>query len=71
MTPPPAAATSRSPWIRQALDAVHQALSARHVVVDRRPPNLFRVGCSPLTTRFVDVFDGMSAIAEVVRDCRP
>ena len=75
-SPTPRDATARGCHVavavdQQALDAVHQALSARHVVVDRRPPNLFRVGCSPLTTRFVDVFDGMSAIAEVVRDCRP
>lgn len=75
-SPTPRDATARGCHVavavdQQALDAVHQALSARHVVVDRRPPNLFRVGCSPLTTRFVDVFDGMSAIAEAVRDCRP
>ncbi len=30
-----------------------------------------RVGPSPLTTRFVDVFDGMAAIADVVRGWAP
>ncbi len=38
-------------------------LSARGVIFDFREPNIIRAGCSPLTTRFVDVFDGVSAIA--------
>jgi kynureninase len=51
---------------REALDDAHRALEARRVVVDKRRPDLLRVGCSPLTTRFVDVWDGLAAIADVM-----
>jgi kynureninase len=49
------------------LDAVHRALTDRDVIVDKRRPDLLRVGCSPLTTRFVDVYHGLTAIAEELR----
>jgi kynureninase len=45
--------------------AVVRELSARGVIFDFREPNIIRAGCSPLTTRFVDVFDGVAAIAQV------
>ena len=45
--------------------AVVRELSARNVIFDFREPNIVRAGCSSLTTRFVDVFDGVSAIAEL------
>ena len=32
------------------------------VIVDHRAPNVIRVGLSPLTTRFVDVWDGVEAL---------
>ena len=38
-------------------------LTARHVIFDFREPNIIRAGCSPLTTRFVDVYDGLQAVA--------
>ena len=44
--------------------AIVRELSARGVIFDFREPNIVRAGCSPLTTRFVDVFDGVSAIAQ-------
>ncbi|MGI9053547.1 MAG: aminotransferase class V-fold PLP-dependent enzyme [Ilumatobacteraceae bacterium] len=47
-------------------DDVHAELAQRGVITDVRRPNLIRVGCAALTTRFVDVFDGVRAIAEVV-----
>ncbi|MGI9053179.1 MAG: kynureninase, partial [Ilumatobacteraceae bacterium] len=47
-------------------DDVHAELAQRGVITDVRRPNLIRVGCAALTTRFVDVFDGLQAIAEVV-----
>ena len=43
--------------------AVVRELANRGVIFDFREPNIIRAGCSPLTTRFVDVFDGVSAIA--------
>lgn len=43
-------------------------LRARHVIPDLRPPDLVRVGLSPLTTRFVDVWDGLHEMAAVIAD---
>ncbi len=47
--------------------AVVMALRARDVVPDFRAPDLVRIGLSPLTTRFVDLWDGATAMADVVR----
>jgi kynureninase len=48
-------------------DAVHAELIRRGVVTDVRRPDLIRIGCAALTTRFVDVYDGLRAVAEVAR----
>ncbi|MDO8363324.1 MAG: aminotransferase class V-fold PLP-dependent enzyme [Actinomycetota bacterium] len=45
--------------------AIVRELAARDVIFDFREPNIVRAGCSPLTTRFVDVFDGLSAVARL------
>ena len=47
--------------------AVVLALRARGVVPDFRAPDLVRIGLHALTTRFVDVWDGLAALAEVLR----
>ncbi len=47
--------------------AVVLALRARGVVPDFRAPDLVRIGLHALTTRFVDVWDGLAATAEVLR----
>ncbi len=33
-----------------------------HVLADFRPPDIVRLGCSALTTRFTDVYDGVDAV---------
>ena len=47
-----------------------QALTAglieRRVVPDFRRPDIIRFGLSPLTTRFVDVYDGVEALAQLL-----
>jgi kynureninase len=48
--------------------AIVLALRERGVVPDLRPPDIIRVGLSPLTTRFVDVWDGLAAIRTVIDD---
>jgi kynureninase len=36
------------------------------VIPDLRPPDVIRIGLSPLTTRFTDVWDGLTGIADVI-----
>jgi kynureninase len=38
-------------------------LAGRGVLTDFREPDVVRLGMSPLTTRFVDVHDGITALA--------
>jgi kynureninase len=46
---------------------LHDELTARKVIIDRRDPDILRFGMSPLTTRYVDVFDAFIALAELSR----
>ena len=54
--------------------AVHHAdahrlvdeLGERKVITDFRDPDIVRIGCSPLTTRFTDVYDGLTALATLI-----
>jgi kynureninase len=46
---------------------IHAELARRGVITDVRRPDVIRLGCAALTTRFVDVFDGVTALAEVRR----
>ena len=41
-------------------------LIKRGVIVDFRRPDVIRLGCSPLTTRFVDVWDGVETVRELL-----
>jgi kynureninase len=41
-------------------------LAAQGVITDFRPPDLIRLGLSPLTTRFVDVWDGIERLRELL-----
>ncbi|HEY5886535.1 MAG TPA: aminotransferase class V-fold PLP-dependent enzyme [Acidimicrobiales bacterium] len=41
-------------------------LTAVGIVTDLREPDLVRLGCSPLTTRFTDVYDGVAGIARLL-----
>jgi kynureninase len=46
--------------------AIMQALIARNVIGDFRQPNLLRFGFTPLYTRYVDVWDAVSTIRDVM-----
>ena len=41
-------------------------LIAREVIPDFRGPDIIRVGLSPLTTRFVDLWDGLDALRQLL-----
>jgi kynureninase len=44
-----------------------QALIARGVIGDVRAPDILRFGFTPLYLRYTDVWDAVSALAEVLR----
>ena len=66
--------TPRDPLRRGGHVAVHHpnaralvtALITRNVITDYREPDIVRIGCSPLTTRFTDVFDGLAHLAALL-----
>jgi kynureninase len=43
-----------------------ERLCARGVLVDHRAPDLVRVGLSPLSTSYVEVWDGLAALRELL-----
>jgi kynureninase len=45
-------------------------LADLNVIADVRPPDIVRLGLSPLTTRFVDVWDGLNALNSLI-EARP
>jgi len=48
-----------------AASRLHDELAARKVIIDRRDPDILRFGMSPLTTRYVDVFDAFTALDDL------
>ncbi len=44
---------------------LQEDLAARKVIVDKRDPDVLRLGMSPLTTRFTDVFDALTLLADL------
>ncbi len=67
-------ASPRDPWVRGSHVAIRhpegyrimRALIARGVIGDFRPPDLMRLALTPLYTRFVDVWDAVDRLVEVV-----
>jgi len=47
--------------------AIMQALIARGVIGDFRPPDILRFGFTPLYTRFVDVWDAVDRLVQVMQ----
>ncbi len=64
---PPTSSGGHVSIIHPDAATLQQQLADHGVIVDKRDPDVLRFGLSPLTTRFVDVFDGMTALSELVR----
>jgi kynureninase len=47
-------------------EALCRALAGRGVLADFRAPDVVRVGLSPLTTRFTEVWDGLDVLRDVL-----
>ena len=50
---------------RDAASLVERLARDHKVVADVRPPDIVRLGLSPLTTRFTDVWDGLHALRAI------
>lgn len=71
--------TPRDPHSRGCHVAVHHSdakhlvadLFDRHnVIADVRPPDIVRLGLSPLTTRFIDIWDGIERLHSLITESR-
>ena len=51
--------------VHPAARELTERLIERGVIPDFREPDIVRLGMSPLTTRFVDVFDGITVLADL------
>ena len=51
--------------LRTDAEDLTRSLIAAGVVPDFRPPDGIRLGLSPLTTRFTDVWDGLSRLRQL------
>ena len=69
VTQPDRSNAARRALLGETPDAasITRVLAADHgVIADFREPDLIRLGCSPLTTRFTDVDNGTRAIARLI-----
>jgi kynureninase len=63
---PPTSSGGHVSIIHRDAATLQQRLAERKVIVDKRDPDVLRFGLSPLTTRFVDVHDGLAALAGMI-----
>jgi kynureninase len=59
---------SQVSFAHQAGYAIMQALIERGVIGDFRAPNVLRFGLAPLYVRYVDVWDAVATLREIMRD---
>jgi len=45
---------------------VSELATTHKVIADVRPPDIVRLGLSPLTTRFTDVWDGLEKLTQLI-----
>jgi kynureninase len=60
---PPASSGGHVSIIHPDATVLQARLAERKVIVDKRDPDVLRFGLSPLTTRFVEVHDALTALA--------
>jgi kynureninase len=62
---PPASSGGHVSIINSDATALQQQLAARKIIVDKRDPDVLRLGLSPLTTRFVDIHLALTTLHEL------
>lgn len=63
---PPSSSGGHVSILHPDAGAIQRELLTRRIVVDKREPDVLRLGLSPLTTRFTDVHDALRAIHDLV-----
>ncbi len=60
---PPASSGGHVSIVHPDATRLQRELEMRKVIVDKREPDVLRFGLSPLTTRFVDAYEGLTCLA--------
>lgn len=64
---PPASSGGHVSVIHPDATSLQEQLADRSIIVDKRDPDVLRLGLSPLTTRFVDVHTALTTLRELCR----
>lgn len=62
---PPVSSGGHVSIVHPDATALQATMAERKVIVDKRDPDVLRFGLSPLTTRFTDVYDGLTLLADL------
>jgi kynureninase len=62
---PPASSGGHVSIINSDATALQQQLAARKIIIDKRDPDVLRLGLSPLTTRFIDIHLALTTLHEL------
>jgi len=65
---PPASSGGHISIVHEDAADLQRRLADLQVIVDKRDPDVLRFGLAPLTTRYVDAYDGLARLAELVRE---
>ncbi len=63
---PPASSGGHVSVLHRDAADLQAALADRQIIIDKREPDVLRLGLSPLTTRFTDVFDAMATLSSLL-----
>lgn len=64
---PPTSSGGHVSIVHPEATALQEQLAERNIIVDKRDPDVLRLGLSPLTTRFADVHVALTTLSELCR----